>query len=59
MSPVARSAGYDGTTKDAWTSKSRATKGKVYAIAPMIADAQDHIYDSGVVIGPMLNPETI
>ena len=44
---------YDGTTKDAWTSKKAVLqKGKVYAIAPMIADAQDHIYDSGVIIGP-------
>ncbi len=44
---------YDGTTQDAWTSKKAVLqKGKVYAIAPMIADAQDHIYDSGVIIGP-------
>ena len=27
-------------------------KGKVYTIAPMIADAQDHIYDSGIIFGP-------
>ena len=44
---------YDGTSKDALASKKAVLKkGKVYTIAPMIADAQDHIYDSGIIIGP-------
>ena len=42
---------YDGTTRDAWVSrKAVLKKGRVYAIAPMIADAQDHIYDSIIVL---------
>lgn len=44
---------YDGTSRDALTSqKAVLQKGKVYTIAPMIADAQDHIYDSGIIFGP-------
>ncbi|MAR06027.1 MAG: hypothetical protein CL862_02850 [Cyanobium sp. NAT70] len=44
---------YDGTSRNAWNSKKAfLQKGKVYTIAPMIADAQDHIYDSGVIFGP-------
>ena len=44
---------YDGTSKDALASKKAVLKkGKVYTIAPMIADAQDHIYDSGIIFGP-------
>ena len=44
---------YDGTSRDALTSqKAVLQKGKVYTIAPMIADAQDHIYDSGIILVP-------
>ena len=44
---------YDGTTQQAWTSKKAVlNKGEVYVLAPMIADRQDHIYDSGVIFGP-------
>ena len=43
---------YDGTSTDALISqKAVLKKGKMYTIAPMIADAQDHIYDSGIIFG--------
>ena len=44
---------YDGTSTNALASqKAVLKKGNVYTIAPMIADAQDHIYDSGIIFGP-------
>ena len=44
---------YDGTSTDALISQKAVLKeGKMYTIAPMIADAQDHIYDSGIIFGP-------
>ena len=44
---------YDGTTNEAIPSQQVVLeKGKTYAIVPVIADATDHIYDSGIIIGP-------
>ncbi|ABM76823.1 S8 family serine peptidase [Prochlorococcus marinus] len=44
---------YDGGTNFAITSKKAVLeKGKTYVLAPIIGDATDHIYDSGIIIGP-------
>ena len=46
---------YDGTTNEAIPSQQvMLEKGKTYAIVPVIADATDHIYDSGIIFGPNL-----
>ena len=55
MNNICRPLGweYDGTTRQATSTRPAVLeRGKTYAIAPMVSDSSDHLYDSGFVIGP-------